>query len=335
MSILTDSAGDGTVDLTSLQVVHRIDLHPYDAYLSRLSGTSKRTMQGCLDMLASLITGRTNSDDGTKITGRDIAWWEFTYAHAVVLRAMITTRGWSPANINKHLSAYRQVIKEAWRIGLMPAERHARATDIPNETGTRLPAGRHVEDDERAALLAACDDGTPKGARDGAIVAVLYATGIRRDELVKLDLADWASRPRQLRIRGKRDKERLVPVAEDAAPWLERWLRIRGNQPGSLFCPTPKGGRVIIRRLTGQTIRDVLGVRCRQSALDQASPHDFRRTVVGDLLDAGVDLVTVQRLAGHSSPAITAPYDRRGDRVLRDAVDRLRLPQPASGAPPA
>ncbi|SDG73919.1 YCII-related domain-containing protein [Sinosporangium album] len=58
------------------------------------------------------------------------------------------------------------------------------------------------------------------------------------------------------------------------------------------------------------------------------TPHDFRRTFIGELLDAGVDLATAQVLVGHSSPATTARYDRRPERRRREAVDRLRLPDP-------
>lgn len=132
---------------------------------------------------------------------------------------------------------------------------------------------------------------------------------------------------------GKRNKERVVSVSLDAVAWLEAWLQVRRWDAGPLFCPTPRGGRVVLRRLCGQTIRDVLAERSKLAAVRDATPHDFRRTVIGDLLDLGVDVVLVSQLVGHADPKQTGGYDRRPQRAQRDAVDRLHLPQPGEPEP--
>jgi integrase len=90
--------------------------------------------------------------------------------------------------------------------------------------------------------------------------------------------------------------------------------------------------------MTGQALRKMLMKRIGQAtALDPETmgkkpyrAHDFRRTFIGELLDAGVDLATAQALVGHSSPATTARYDRRPEKTRREAVNRLRLPSRAS-----
>jgi site-specific recombinase XerD len=84
------------------------------------------------------------------------------------------------------------------------------------------------------------------------------------------------------------------------------------------------GGKV--PHLTDQAIYDILKRRAGQAGLETFSPHDIRRTFAGNLLDAGVDLATVQRLMGHSDPATTAGYDRRSETVKKDAVSRLTIP---------
>ena len=70
----------------------------------------------------------------------------------------------------------------------------------------------------------------------------------------------------------------------------------------------------------------MLDKRRRQAGVDHLSRHDFRRTFVGDLLDARIDLSTVQRLAGHADPSTTARYDRRGEAAKQDAAAKLQLP---------
>ncbi|GAA2838728.1 tyrosine-type recombinase/integrase [Nonomuraea rubra] len=298
---------------------------PYHVYLDSLtSPESRRTMRGCLDRLARLLTG----DDSA--TGAGQPWHLLRYEHTVRIRTLLTDQGWSAAYVNKHLVALRRVLKEAWRLGQTSAEDLARASDLAPVRQSRLPAGHHVPPEVVGAALSACDD-SPAGVRDAALIAVLYSTGCRRAELGGLALADYDPGSRSLRVRGKRDKERLVYLTTDAIGLVERWLAVRGGGPGALFSPISKAGRLRTRDgrpvgLTGQGIADILTRRFGEAGAARRTAHDFRRTFIGELLDAGVDLATAQALVGHASPATTARYDRRPERTRREAVDRLRLP---------
>ncbi len=125
---------------------------------------------------------------------------------------------------------------------------------------------------------------------------------------------------------GKGGKDRTVYLPEGALAVVEDWLNIRGNAPGPLLCHVNKGGRVVVRRLTAQAVLFLLQKRAFEAGVPSFSAHDFRRTFISDLLDAGIDIVTVQKLAGHSDPATTARYDRRGEETKRRAVQALGIP---------
>jgi site-specific recombinase XerD len=301
---------------------------PYRVYLDSLtSADSRRTMRGCLDRIARVLSGEDT------VTGAGQPWHLLRYEHTVRIRTVLTAQGWSPAHVNKHLVALRRVLREAWRLGLMSAEDYQRAADLPTVRHTRLPAGQHVAAEAVGAALAVCDaDDSPAGARDGALLAALYSTGCRRAEIAALTLADYDAAARSLRVRGKRDKERLVYLTTAARARMERWLAVRGPAPGALFPPISRAGRLRLRDgrpapMTGQAVADVLARRLDAAGAARRTPHDFRRTFIGELLDAGVDLATAQALVGHSSPATTARYDRRPERRRREAVDRLDLPE--------
>lgn len=305
--------------------------NPYRAYLDQLkTGDSRRKMTNALDRIARLIRG-VDLDDPA-VTGADFPWHLLRYEHTSRIRARLVEMELSPAYTNQHLVALRRVLQEAWRLELMTAEEQRRAADIANVRGTREPAGQHIPEEAIDALFAVFEDDTSLiGARDRAILAVLYSTGARREELVKLTVSAYDNGARSLRVRGKGDKERTVYLTPFALAVVEAWLTRRGRTTGALFPPIRRGGHVQMdgarmAHMSGQAIRKIVIKRLAQAGASLRTPHDFRRTFIGELLDAGVDLATAQALVGHSSPTTTARYDRRPQRKRREAVDRLRAP---------
>ena len=145
--------------------------------------------------------------------------------------------------------------------------------------------------------------------------------------LVNLDLSDFDPSTGAIEVReGKGGKDRTVYLSSQAIRVVLNWLKLRGDAPGALLCPVSKGKRVIRRRLTSQSVLFILQKRGEEAGVTDFSTHDFRRTFISDLLDAGVDLVTVQRLAGHSDPSTSSRYDRRPEAGKRRAVELLDLP---------
>jgi site-specific recombinase XerD len=294
------------------------DRHPAYVYLAHLAPGSRRTMAQALKVIAALAGQHPDTLD----------WAGLRYQHTQAIRARLAeTR--SPAGVNKILAALRGVLKEAWRLGLMDAETYHRAVDLPGVRGVRLPTGRALSRRELQRLFAACaQDGTAVGRRDAALIAVLYGAGLRRSEVTALDLADYNPETTELRVlSGKGDKDRMCYVTDGARAALDAWLTARGNEPGPLFWPADGRGRPLVnRRMTDQAVLLLLRRRAAQAKIAAFTPHDLRRSFISDLLDAGADMVTVQKLAGHANVQTTARYDRRGEEAKRRAVELLRVP---------
>jgi integrase/recombinase XerC len=185
-----------------------------------------------------------------------------------------------------------------------------------------LPPALRV-DEARALLEAAAtqaDDGRPVGARDVAILELLYATGIRVGELCGLDVDDLDGERRVVRVFGKGRKERTVPYGQPAERALGTWLstgRPALAVPGSgaaLFLGA-RGRRIdqrAVRTLVHQRLADVPGA-------PDLGPHGLRHTAATHLLEGGADLRTVQELLGHASLATTQIYTHVTTDRLRQA----------------
>jgi site-specific recombinase XerC len=321
LTLTTVQQGDGLLHAEAAE--GRADRNAAAVYLAGLRPSTRATMRRALNTIALLLAGETAAgwpEDGYL----GVPWARMRFQHTDAVRAALAER-YAPATANLHLSALRGVLRTAWRLGQMTADDFQRAADLGAVKGERLPAGRAVATGELSALLGTCGQDVG-GIRDAAVIAVLYAGGLRRAELVGLDMASYETTAdgARLVVLGKGNKQRAVPLAGGAARALGDWLAVRGDAAGPLFYVV--GNRNRGGRMTSQAVYAMLKARAAAAGVASLSPHDLRRTFVGDLLDAGADIATVQRLAGHASPATTARYDRRGEAVKRAAVDRLHVP---------
>jgi site-specific recombinase XerD len=271
-----------------------------------------------LNTMASLFT----SD---RLDAEALPWHQLRYPHTQALRVALAAR-YSPATANRHLAALRGVLREAWRLGLMSAEDFQRATDLPAVRGERLPRGRGLSRGELRSLFDSCRSGKTADARDAALLAVLYAAGLRRSELVGLDVTDYVPETGALVVKGKGNKERTAFIDNGAADAMTAWLLTRGNADGPLFCPITQTGHVVIRPMTDQAVYAILRSRAVKAKVRHFSPHDLRRSCVSDLLDAGVDISVVQQFVGHANVTTTARYDRRGEQAKKRAAKTLHVP---------
>ncbi len=247
------------------------DDHPVAVYLARLAPGSRRTQAAALHTIARLVSQE-------QVNAWGLPWAQLRYAHTHAIRAAIAEK-YAPATANRYLAALRGVLREAWRLGQMTGEDLARAVDLPPVRGTRLPAGRAVTAGELAALFASCEP-TPGGARDAALLAVLYGSGVRRAEAAALQLDDFNAEQASLRVlRGKGAKSRMTYLPAGGVQAVSAWLQVRGDHAGPLFHPVNRGGRIHTDRgLTGQAIRAILARRATKANVAACRPHDLRRT---------------------------------------------------------
>jgi integrase len=282
-----------------------LPLDPRALYLQRLRpGKSRDTMARMLDAAQAWGCCR---------------WQDWTYSKASTYREALRAR-LSPASVNLHLCALRGVLREAARL-----EPHARAglleaCELAGLRNAVLPAGRALAASEVQTLWLAGK------TRQRAILAILYGAGLREEEAVRLEVADFDPTARTLRVDGKGGKERLVPVPRFAR-FVEAWLLERGPEPGPLLCPVTRGGRVVVRRMSERGLAKGVARMVAAAGLAHASPHDLRRTCITALLDAGADLGAVQDFAGHANVQTTRRYDRRGERAKVKAAELLYAPE--------
>jgi integrase len=305
-----------------------LDSNPAAIYLASLGAGSRRTMHTALNTLAGLLgIAEVRDENSRDIRCFVVPWGSLRYQHTTAIRVELQNR-YAPATANKLLTALRRVLKEARRLGQISADDYDQASDLKNVRGARLPRSRALGEGEVASLMRVCaDDVTAAGARDAAIIALLRGTGLRRSEAVALDLADYDPSTGALTIKsGKGKEDRLTYVSGGAKATLDDWLTVRGQAAGPLFYGMTKGGHLVARRLAGQAIAVICTARAIDAGVASFTPHDIRSTFISGLLDAGVGIATVQRLAGHEDPATTSRYDRRGEAAKQRAIDLVHVP---------
>jgi site-specific recombinase XerD len=251
--------------------------------------------------------------------------------------AKLQAEGKSPNTINQRLAAIRWYARKMSDLAIdyqddpELARQAARVATVKDVKGERPERGRHIEQGELSGLIDACtSDSSPAGIRDAAIIALAWSTGLRRDEISRIELSDLTNRNEDgldIAIVGKGGKVRVAYVNDGALAAILDWLQLRGNEPGRLFVEVNKAGKIGQGKLSGEALRLMLEKRSKQAKLSKPIAwHDFRRTFAGNLWDAKIDGSTIQKLMGHASQNQTAKYDRRPEATRRAAVKVLHVP---------
>jgi len=223
-------------------------------------------------------------------------------------------KGLAASSASRALVVARGLHKFAVSEGAVAADVAAGVS--PPKVGEKLPDTLTI--DEVGKLLDACPDETPAQLRDKALLEVLYATGARISELLALVVDDIAETRDFIKVTGKGDKQRIVPVGGAAQRALEAYL-VRGRPA----LTTGKSHAVFLNKRGGALSRQsswtIIKDAASRAGLDKAiSPHTMRHSFATHLLEGGADVRTVQELLGHASVTTTQIYTHVTPENLRE-----------------
>ena len=219
------------------------------------------------------------------------------------------------SSIGRKLAAVRALFRYLLREGVV-AKNPAELVGTPKKE-QRAPF--HLTIDEITALVEAPKEATILSLRDKAILEVLYSCGIRLTELTGLKVQDIDREGRLVRVLGKGNKERIVPLGRQAAKAVTAYLEERRDPPGDApFLLNARGGR-----LTGRSVARIVDkYLVKLATMKKVSPHTLRHTFATHLLEGGADLRAIQDLLGHASLSTTQKYTHVSIDHLMEVYDK-------------
>lgn len=234
---------------------------------------------------------------------------------------MIENEHLAPRSVKRKLSALRSFYKFLLR--QKKVKRDITARIIPPKADKPLPVffrQEEMEAEEKNSEVRIQDsDNSFEAVRDGLIIEVLYQTGMRQAELLGLTDADWDLQQGQVRVFGKRRKERIVPIGEGLIRQIKEYMRARdelrndnvpsakGEETKAFFVNRTRKGGIV--PLTKNTLYNIVRTRMGEvSTLKKHSPHVLRHTFATTMLDNGADIRSIQTLLGHASLSTTQVY---------------------------
>lgn len=225
-------------------------------------------------------------------------------------------QGCSEASLCKYISHLRGLLDYAWRSGR--SDRNVLDGFALRDQGRRrLPRALSIEEARR--LVTACPQATKQQRQERVVVLILYGCGLRTSELCQLNVPDVDCERRELHVlRGKGDRQRVVPIPDGVFTEVLAHLLERGGKRGPLFRTAVKRRRVNLHYVT-QVVRRA----AERAGLVKVTPKVLRHSYATHLMDRGVSLAVIASLMGHRSPAETGVYLHvLGDRPRR-AVHHL------------
>ena len=258
------------------------------------------------------------------------AEWDVSAAVAIRYLGMLAAPGRGrraalrPTTLRRKTASLRGFYRFCYGEGRIDTDLAARF-DLPRQPRL-LPEVLTV--DEVDGLLSARTDDSPAGIRDRALLELLYASGLRISEAVGLDREELSLEDGLVRVVGKGDRERQVPVGEVALGWLRRYIdEARPAWLALASPPLPHGGPLFLsvrgERLDRRRAWEMLVASARLAGLrNGVSPHTLRHSFATHLLEGGADLRIVQELLGHANISTTQLYTHLTGERIKDVYAR-------------
>lgn len=281
------------------------------------------------EFLSYLLTEKGYSPHTIEAYGRDVqtfflslvhsqisCWNDVTEQHIVDFLSTKKNCGYASSSIGRTLAAIKVFFKFLKREGIISIN-IAHFLDTP-KIWQLIPNTLSLQ--EIKALFMQPNLAEKRGARDRAILEVLYSSGLRVSELCSLKIGDVDDH--YLRIQGKGRKERLVPIGAPALAAIDRYLTFRDGpqEEGNNTLFLDKGNRPIGRISVWKLVKDY----AKQAGITKAiSPHTFRHSFATHLLEGGADLRVIQELLGHASIGTTERYTHVNNKQLHTAFQKF------------
>jgi integrase/recombinase XerD len=259
---------------------------------------------------------------GQRAAGQGLALDALTRQDLEAFVRDLMTEGRSPRSVARAVACYRGFYRFLVIDGRLKA---SPADDLrPPRAWKSLP--RYLSVEEVDQLLAQPDVTTPRGLRDRALIELLYATGMRVSELVGLRPADVNLEASYLTCTGKGDKQRIVPIGDEAGRWVGDYVRgargkLLGRRTSARLFVNARGGGP---GLTRMGFWKILKGYARQAGLTAGlSPHMLRHSFATHLLERGADLRAIQMMLGHADLSTTQIYTHVLEQRMRTIYDKF------------
>lgn len=260
-----------------------------------------------------------------------LAWFRVTSSIVGRIRQELARR-LAPATVNRCLTALRCVLREEWRDSHLSEEDYRRLVSFRGVRMDQLP-GHAPRQGDVDGLLAVCQaDSTPAGARDGAAIALLYCAGLRRAEAAAVQIEDLLPEG-ELQVMGKGAHPAIASLGS-GAPWVERWLDVRGHAPGPLLRKLTSAGKMTGDPIGGAAVGAIVAKRTAAAGLPRKiTAHSLRRGFASELLRHGYDHLMVARALRHRDMRSVQRYDGRSDFERAMAVrTSIKVQGPREGS---
>lgn len=263
-----------------------------------------------------------------------VAWYcsepRLAFNRTVVLRYRIhlEQRGYAPATINLRLAAVRRVAYEAADAGLLSPELAAGIRRVKGVRRIGVRLGNWLTPEQGRRLLEVTTPSSPRELRDQAMVAMLIGCGLRRAELLALQLESIQQREEHWVIAdlvGKGGHVRTVPIPAWVKNHVDAWTAAAAITHGSVFRAINKAGRVWGEGMSPKVLWNVVRAAAGRAGIDKLAPHDLRRTCARLCHLAGGELDQIQFLLGHVSIQTTERYLGCKQKLRIAVNDRLGI----------